>query len=175
MFWIQCNKNLLKGYYVTSTMLDLLNIKLNKTLFLAFNMYSLIVFCDYLRTIFLQSNPSIFYLTWVFSSPLLSVNVFISKINILWSTGVLNWCTRSLKAPAVHPLKIWWLGAHYSLQKDSVSVKRKKHSVLLYKIFLRKVRLIIIPTIKRRMKTCGHGHKGSQWQRSGLIAIISAP
>lgn len=40
---------------------------------------------------------------------------------------------------------------------------------------LRKIRLIIIPTIKRSQEMCGHGHKGSQWQRSGLISIISAP
>ena len=48
--------------YVPIAMLDLVNIKLNKTFFLAFNKYSLIVFCDYLRTIFLQNISSIFYL-----------------------------------------------------------------------------------------------------------------
>lgn len=153
-------------------MLDLVNIKLTKTLFLAFNKYSLIVFCDYLRTIFLQNNPSIFYLTWVFSS--INESFYIEDKCFVVNRSV-ELCTWGLKAPAVHPLKIRWLGARYSLQKHSVSVKRKKYPVLLYKIFPRKIRLIIIPTIKRRQETCGHGHKGSQWQRSGLISITSAP
>lgn len=48
------------------------------------------------------------------------------------------------------------------IQLDSVSVKRWKYAVLLNQIFLRKIRLIIIPTTKISQEMCGHGHKGSQ-------------
>lgn len=176
MLSIQCNKNLWKDYYVPGTMLDLVNTKLNKTLFLNLKMYGLIVFSESLKTIFLPNNPlpeSAFlsYLSLLFSF-CISVCFYIEDKSFMVNR---NWCTQDWKAPPFGSLQISWRGVLYSRQKDSVSINRRKHSALLYQILLRKIRLIITPTIKRRQEMCGHRHKGSQWQRSGLISVISAP
>lgn len=92
----QCNKNLIRDYYVPGTMLDLVNTKLNKTFFLALK-----VFSEALRTVLLQNHPFSFYPTLVYPSRLLSVCAFILKINLSGSTGALNWWIPRLEGTSI--------------------------------------------------------------------------
>lgn len=92
----QCNKNLIRDYYVSGTMLDLVNTKLNKTFFLALK-----VFSESLRTVFLRNHPFGFYPTLVYPSPLLSVCAFILKINLSGSTGAFNWWIPRLEGTSI--------------------------------------------------------------------------